>query len=174
MGFRPFVWQLARQMARGGDVRNDGDGVLVRLIGDDGGFSAALARHCPPLARIDSTDCTRFTGTGFLRISPFATAAAAVCARRLFPMPQPARRAAEMNDPQERRYRYPFINCTHCGPRFTIIRAMPYDRPYTAMAPFRCVRAALPSIGSLPIAVFTPSRWLVPIAAHSWSGGRER
>ena len=43
---------------------------------------------------------------------------------------------AEMNDPTERRYRYPFINCTHCGPRFTIIHAMPYDRPYTVMAAF--------------------------------------
>ncbi|WP_227511281.1 acylphosphatase, partial [Klebsiella aerogenes] len=144
VGFRPFVWQLARQMARGGDVCNDGDGVLVRLIGDDGGFSAALARHCPPLARIDSTDCTPFhwhrlpqdftirhSGGGSMRTQIVPDAA--TCPACL----------AEMNDPQERRYRYPFINCTHCGPRFTIIRAMPYDRPYTAMAPFPlCPRCA--------------------------------
>lgn len=144
VGFRPFVWQLARQMGRGGDVCNDGDGVLVRLIGDDGGFSAALARHCPPLARIDSTDCTPFhwhrlpqdftirhSGGGSMRTQIVPDAA--TCPACL----------AEMNDPQERRYRYPFINCTHCGPRFTIIRAMPYDRPFTAMAPFPlCPRCA--------------------------------
>ena len=144
VGFRPFVWQLARQMARGGNVCNDGDGVLVRLTGDDGGFSAALARHCPPLARIDSTDCTPFhwhrlpqdftirhSDGGSMRTQIVPDAA--TCPACL----------AEMNDPQERRYRYPFINCTHCGPRFTIIRAMPYDRPFTAMAPFPlCPRCA--------------------------------
>ncbi|EMB4313788.1 TPA: carbamoyltransferase HypF [Klebsiella aerogenes] len=144
VGFRPFVWQLARQMARGGDVCNDGDGVLVRLTGDDGGFSAALARHCPPLARIDSTDCIpyhwhrlpqdftiRHSDGGSMRTQIVPDAA--TCPACL----------AEMNDPQERRYRYPFINCTHCGPRFTIIRAMPYDRPFTAMAPFPlCPRCA--------------------------------
>ena len=57
VGFRPFVWQLARAQARCGDVCNDGDGVLVRLVGGDDGFTAALADHCPPLARIDSTAC---------------------------------------------------------------------------------------------------------------------
>lgn len=137
VGFRPFVWQLAQGQARCGDVCNDGDGVLVRLTGDDDGFTAALAAHCPPLARIDSADCApyrwaappqdftiRESGAGRMRTQIVPDAA--TCPACL----------AEMNDPRARRYRYPFINCTHCGPRLTIIRAMPYDRPFTAMAPF--------------------------------------
>lgn len=137
MGFRPFVWQLARAQARCGDVCNDGDGVLVRLVGGDDGFTAALADHCPPLARIDSTACIpyrwaatpqdftiRESGAGRMRTQIVPDAA--TCPACL----------EEMNDPRARRYRYPFINCTHCGPRLTIIRAMPYDRPFTAMAPF--------------------------------------
>ena len=137
VGFRPFVWQLAQGQARCGDVCNDGDGVLVRLAGDDDGFTAALAAHCPPLARIDSVVCApyrwaappqdftiRESGAGRMRTQIVPDAA--TCPACL----------AEMNDPRARRYRYPFINCTHCGPRLTIIRAMPYDRPFTAMAPF--------------------------------------
>ncbi|HGV3448696.1 TPA: carbamoyltransferase HypF [Raoultella planticola] len=137
VGFRPFVWQLAQQSARCGDVCNDGDGVLVRLLGDEAAFLAALTRRCPPLARIDSVETRPFhwrtppqdfaireSGGGSMRTQIVPDAA--TCPACL----------AEMNNPQERRYRYPFINCTHCGPRFTIIRAMPYDRPFTSMAPF--------------------------------------
>ncbi|EBB7791868.1 carbamoyltransferase HypF [Escherichia coli] len=137
VGFRPFIWQLAQQSGRSGDVCNDGDGVLVRLLGDEAEFLAELARRCPPLARIDSlhvapfhwpavpVDFTIRQSTGG-RMRTQIVPDAATCPACL----------AEMNNPQERRYRYPFINCTHCGPRFTIIRAMPYDRPLTTMAPF--------------------------------------
>ncbi len=137
VGFRPFVWQLAQQLGLRGDVCNDGDGVLVRLASDDALFLAALTRRCPPLARIDSTETRPFvwdvtppafsirqSGAGSMRTQIVPDAA--TCPACL----------AEMNDPQDRRYRYPFINCTHCGPRFTIIRAMPYDRPLTSMSPF--------------------------------------
>lgn len=137
VGFRPFVWQLANQLGLCGDVCNDGEGVLVRLAGDATAFQTLLLQHCPPLARIDSIDTqplrwphipTEFTirhsagGAMATQIVPDA----ATCPACL----------AEMRDPRERRYRYPFINCTHCGPRFTIIRAMPYDRPDTSMAAF--------------------------------------
>ncbi|MBS0931326.1 carbamoyltransferase HypF, partial [Klebsiella michiganensis] len=137
VGFRPFVWQLAQQLGLRGDVCNDGDGVLVRLVGDDTPFLAALTRRCPPLARIDSAAAAPFvwaapppgftirqSGAGSMRTQIVPDAA--TCPACL----------AEMNNPRERRYRYPFINCTHCGPRFTIIRAMPYDRPLTSMSPF--------------------------------------
>ncbi|HFQ8225722.1 TPA: carbamoyltransferase HypF [Citrobacter freundii] len=137
VGFRPFVWQLAQQLQLHGDVCNDGDGVVVRLLEEPTTFIAELYQHCPPLARIDSVESepfhwgqqpTEFSirqsagGTMNTQIVPDA----ATCPECL----------AEMNTPGERRYRYPFINCTHCGPRFTIIRAMPYDRPFTVMASF--------------------------------------
>lgn len=137
VGFRPFVWQLAQRLQLHGDVCNDGDGVVVRLLEDAAQFIAELHQHCPPLARIDSVESAPFVwqqrpadfsirqsagGTMNTQIVPDA----ATCPECL----------AEMNTPGERRYRYPFINCTHCGPRFTIIRAMPYDRPFTVMASF--------------------------------------
>ncbi|EMF0718768.1 carbamoyltransferase HypF [Citrobacter freundii] len=137
VGFRPFVWQLAQRLHLHGDVCNDGDGVVVRLLEDPAVFITELHQHCPPLARIDSVESEPFVwsqqpadfsirqsagGTMNTQIVPDA----ATCPECL----------AEMNTPGERRYRYPFINCTHCGPRFTIIRAMPYDRPFTVMASF--------------------------------------
>lgn len=137
VGFRPFVWQLAQQLRLHGDVCNDGDGVVVRLLEEPSQFIAALYQNCPPLARIDSVEHASLiwerTPTDFAirqsaggSMNTQIVPDAATCPACL----------AEMNTPGERRYRYPFINCTHCGPRFTIIRAMPYDRPFTVMAAF--------------------------------------
>ena len=110
VGFRPFVWQLAQQLGLRGDVCNDGDGVLVRLVGGDAPFLAALTRRCPPLARIDSAAAAPFvwdaappgftirqSGAGSMRTQIVPDAA--TCPACL----------AEMNNPQERRYRSPFI-----------------------------------------------------------------
>ncbi|MRS14048.1 carbamoyltransferase HypF [Enterobacteriaceae bacterium RIT691] len=137
VGFRPFVWQTAQQLGRCGNVSNDSEGVLVHLLGEPQEFVAHLQRHCPPLARIDSAECSPYgwdtppddftiheSGAGSM--STQIVPDAATCSACL----------TEMNDPDNRRYRYPFINCTHCGPRFTIINAMPYDRPFTSMAAF--------------------------------------
>ncbi|ECG8514349.1 carbamoyltransferase HypF [Salmonella enterica subsp. salamae] len=137
VGFRPFVWQLAQQLRLHGDVCNDGDGVVVRLLEEPSQFIAALYQNCPPLARIDCVEHASLiwerTPTDFVirqsaggSMNTQIVPDAATCPACL----------AEMNTPGERRYRYPFINCTHCGPRFTIIRAMPYDRPFTVMAAF--------------------------------------
>lgn len=137
VGFRPFVWQLAQELGLRGDVCNDGDGVLVRLGGGDAVFLAALTQRCPPLARIDSTQAQPFAWA--IAPSGFTIRQSGAGSMRTQIVPDAATCPAclaEMNDPQERRYRYPFINCTHCGPRFTIIRAMPYDRPLTSMSPF--------------------------------------
>lgn len=137
VGFRPFVWQMAQQLQRQGNVSNDAEGVLVHLVGAENGFAALLQVHCPVLARIDAAEIAPFqwdevpkdfsieqSGNG--QMSTQIVPDAVTCPACL----------AELNDPHNRRYRYPFINCTHCGPRFTIIHAMPYDRPFTVMAAF--------------------------------------
>ncbi|WP_276643733.1 carbamoyltransferase HypF [Siccibacter turicensis] len=137
VGFRPAVWQLAQALSLRGDVSNDGAGVVVRLLGDGQAFCARLREACPPLARIDAVtacawrwdappDAFTILPSGSGQMATQIVPDAATCPACL----------REMNDPAGRRYRYPFINCTHCGPRFTIIRTMPYDRPNTAMAPF--------------------------------------
>lgn len=137
VGFRPFVWQLAQQLRLHGDVCNDGDGVVVRLLEEPSRFIAALYQDCPPLARIDSVEHASLI---WERIpTDFAIRQSAGGSMNTQIVPDAATCPAclaEMNTPGERRYRYPFINCTHCGPRFTIIRAMPYDRPFTVMAAF--------------------------------------
>ncbi len=137
VGFRPFVHGLARRHGVAGFVLNDGQGVVVEAEGtriDD--FVADLAGEAPPLARVDSvtqepiepTGETEFrilasTATGRTALIPADVATCDDCLRELF-------------DPADRRYRYPFTNCTQCGPRFTIVRAVPYDRPNTTMAGF--------------------------------------
>lgn len=137
VGFRPFVWQLALRCGRAGDVSNDAEGVLIHLAGEEDGFVAALRAGCPPLARIDAVECAPYRwprapeaftilNSGAGSMSTQIVPDAATCPECL----------AEMNDPHNRRFGYPFINCTHCGPRFTIINAMPYDRPFTVMAAF--------------------------------------
>ena len=137
VGFRPFVWQIAQRLKLVGDVCNDGEGVVVRLATSPENFLNELYQHCPPLARIDSVELQpmcwellpedfsiRHSGSGAMNTQIVPDAATCPDCLR------------ELNDPTDRRYRYPFINCTHCGPRVTIIRAMPYDRPSTVMAAF--------------------------------------
>ena len=137
VGFRPFVWQLAQQQARFGDVCNDGAGVLVRLLGEEADFLAALHQHCPPLARIDEMQVQPYVWQSMPDDFVIRESGAGAMSTQIVPDAATCPAClAEMNDPQERRYRYPFINCTHCGPRFTIINAMPYDRPLTVMAAF--------------------------------------
>nr|NMN91092.1 hydrogenase maturation protein HypF [Brenneria salicis ATCC 15712 = DSM 30166]RBP66590.1 hydrogenase maturation protein HypF [Brenneria salicis ATCC 15712 = DSM 30166] len=139
VGFRPYVWQLAHRFKLCGDVSNDGAGVVIHLYQSVNieRFMAELPVMCPPLAHIDSLTCqpwqwaaipTTFVieHSGAGQMDTQVVPDAATCEACLH----------ELNDPANRRYRYPFINCTHCGPRFTIIRRMPYDRPFTAMADF--------------------------------------
>lgn len=145
VGFRPFVYRLANELALGGSVCNDGTGVAIDVQGSAGALDAfveRLEREAPPLARIHSVTCENrpvAAGSGVFVIAESQggrshtaiTPDTAVCADCI----------AELFDPANRRYRYPLVNCTHCGPRYTITRALPYDRPNTSMAGFRLCSA---------------------------------
>ncbi len=140
VGFRPFLYSLATRYTLTGFVSNQSDGVALEVQGAPNSVAAFLRdlHHGPPLAVIDeiqTEDIAPLDETGFHIIESSAQANRSTpispdiaicddCLRELF-------------DPADRRFRYPFINCTNCGPRFTIIRDIPYDRHNTTMAAFR-------------------------------------
>lgn len=136
VGFRPHVHRLALRQGLSGSVRNDGSQVVIDLDGDAVSFLEELRSTLPPLAHIEfaTIDEAPYDGPeGFRIVSsrpgepgvgiPTDTA---LCERCL----------AEMSDPDDRRHCYPFTSCTDCGPRFTLISSLPYDRRQTAMEPF--------------------------------------
>uniref|UniRef100_A4WXZ3 Carbamoyltransferase HypF n=1 Tax=Cereibacter sphaeroides (strain ATCC 17025 / ATH 2.4.3) TaxID=349102 RepID=A4WXZ3_CERS5 len=135
VGFRPFVWQLARGMGLAGEVLNDGEGVLIRVSGGDlTAFVAALRDMAPPLARVDRVEVApcRVEASGF-GIAPSGKGAVAT---RVTPDAATCGACLEEMRGDGRRRGYAFTNCTHCGPRFTILRELPYDRAQTSMAGF--------------------------------------
>jgi hydrogenase maturation protein HypF len=139
VGFRPFVYRLALELELDGWVLNDAEGVLVEVQGEPTqleSFARRLPADAPPLARVEYVEresrpadgargFTIESSRGGAASTP-VTPDAATCPDCL----------AELFDPADRRYRYAFTNCTHCGPRFTITQRVPYDRPGTTMAPF--------------------------------------
>ncbi|MBV9350065.1 MAG: carbamoyltransferase HypF [Mycobacterium sp.] len=149
VGFRPFVHRLASGLRLAGFVGNDSGAVFVEVQGpreqvDE--FGRRLQAEAPPLARISAVavvdiEADTTAGTDF-RIVESQTVAGATT-----PIPPDIAVCddcvAELFDPVDRRYRHPFVTCTNCGPRFTIIRALPYDRPATTMSIFAmCERCA--------------------------------
>lgn len=139
VGFRPTVWRIARDCELTGEVSNDGAGVLISAWGPERQlelFLDRLALESPPLANIERIERSAMSGrqpTGFV-IVPSTTGDvqtgvvpdAALCPRC----------AEEIRTPEARRFGYAFANCTHCGPRFSIIRSIPYDRSRTSMSAF--------------------------------------
>ncbi len=140
VGFRPFIYTLAIRLGLTGWVRNTSAGVEIELDGDDAAlteFSRCLKAESPPLASLDRIIHTSRPAVGYKTFEihhsegvpgafqpiPPDVGICPDCLRELF-------------DPSDRRHRYPFINCTNCGPRFTIIKDIPYDRPQTTMAVF--------------------------------------
>src|SRR5579862_9615850 len=147
VGFRPFVYTLATGLGLTGHVGNDTDGVFVEVEGAPAvvsEFLVLLERDAPPLARIERITTAPLTPSGS---ASFAIAASGSAGPRRTLVSADTATCAdclrELADPADRRYRYPFINCTNCGPRFTIVRDVPYDRPLTTMAGFAmCERCA--------------------------------
>lgn len=140
VGFRPNVWRLARDCVLRGDVCNDSEGVLIRVWGSAAAvdeFVCRLHNEPPPLARIDSIERSSITARDIPSDFSISESVAGEVQTGVAPdaatCPDCLR---EMRDPQNRRYRYAFTNCTHCGPRLSIVRSIPYDRSNTSMAPF--------------------------------------
>lgn len=140
VGFRPFVYGLAKKLNLKGWVRNTSAGVDIQVDGTEAAlkeFTRALEQEAPPLALIASLELAPVPPQGFssfeiIHSEPIPGAFqpispdVSICEDCLH----------ELFDENDRRFRYPFINCTNCGPRLTIIKDIPYDRPKTTMAPF--------------------------------------
>jgi len=140
VGFRPFVYQLARRLGLAGEVANTSEGVVIHLEGSPPAleaFAAALERGQPPLARITGIE-TRQADVRHLADFRIETSRRGVSRATLISPDMAVCDACltELFDPADRRFGYPFINCTHCGPRYTIIDDVPYDRPHTSMRRF--------------------------------------
>jgi hydrogenase maturation protein HypF len=146
VGFRPFVYRLAHEYGLAGWVLNDEHGVLLEVEGDEAELSHffdRLSAEVPPLAHVERVDRQSVPVPGRSGADGAAGFRIAASERRSDADALIAADAAtcddclaELHDPDDRRYRYPFINCTNCGPRFTIVRGVPYDRPRTTMAGF--------------------------------------
>ncbi len=140
VGFRPFVYALATRLGLSGFVKNQTGGVFIEVEGEDDSldrFLDELTARPPRLARVESLSWETCLPRGDreFRIESSTTDTS----QPIFPAPDVATCddcLAELFDPRDRRYRYPFLNCTHCGPRLTIIRGTPYDRERTTMASF--------------------------------------
>ncbi|RSM95082.1 carbamoyltransferase HypF [Streptomyces sp. WAC 01325] len=140
VGFRPYVYGLATELALVGHVTNTPEGVVAEVEGS----AAAVARFCdrlavqaPPLARVESVDHQELPAAGGEAFTILASRGGGPV--RTLVSPDTATCAdclAELADPADRRHRHPFVNCTHCGPRFTIVTGVPYDRANTTMATF--------------------------------------
>lgn len=140
VGFRPFVYNLATRLNLKGWVKNTSAGVDIEVDGEREtleAFLEALRREAPPLARMDHLTASFGPANGFRSFDIIHSEAIPAAFQPISPDVAICEDCLrELFDPADRRYRYPFINCTNCGPRFTIIQDIPYDRPKTTMAAF--------------------------------------
>ncbi len=160
VGFRPFVYTLARRHSLKGLVLNNTTGVLVDVEGDGDAieqFIEEIKTGAPPLALVESVE--RGEDLSPAHFEDFLIAESTHEGEKFVPVSADTATCAdclrEMRDPADRRYRYPFINCTNCGPRFTIIVATPYDRARTTMRDFEMC-------GRVPLRIREPTRPPLP------------
>lgn len=145
VGFRPCIYRLATELGLAGWVANTDHGAVAEIEGPTASLDAFLARvptSLPPRASIQGIESRLLDPAGFQRfeIAP-SLATGAPVAHMLPDIATCDDCLREMNDPDDRRFRYPFINCTNCGPRYSIISALPYDRPLTSMSEFQMCAA---------------------------------
>ncbi|MDX1436701.1 MAG: carbamoyltransferase HypF [Anaerolineales bacterium] len=140
VGFRPFIYGLAHDLNLSGTIRNTSFGVDIEVSGSPGDlelFIGSIAEKAPPLAQIDELRVREIDPNG---AAGFTILPSEVIPGESLPLPADVSICAdclqELFNPADRRYRYPFINCTNCGPRYTIIGDLPYDRPLTSMRSF--------------------------------------
>ncbi len=140
VGFRPFIYGLAQRHALVGWVRNTSAGVDIEVGGTPGDLDAfvqAITAEAPPLSRIEDVAVVPISANGYTKFEILHSAAQEGEYQPISPDVATCDDCLrEVFDPADRRYRYAFTNCTNCGPRFTIIQDIPYDRPNTTMAPF--------------------------------------
>lgn len=150
VGFRPHVWRLARAERLSGFALNDSEGVLIEVQGSSAGrFAALLAASPPPLARIEALEAQPIAPVARERGFEIRTSQTlGACVTGVAADTAPCEAClSDMFDPRGRRWRHAFISCTDCGPRFTITRALPYDRPQTSMAGFPLCAACADEYG---------------------------
>ena len=170
VGFRPWIYRLATEEGLTGHVRNDTSGVTIEAFGREEALDAFVRRleasPGPPAAAIREL---RSCAIPPLSIDAFSIQHSEEHGERRVPIPPdlPTCPAclSELFDPADRRYRYPFINCTNCGPRFTITQDVPYDRAATTMAAFRMCPACQAEYDSSAIGASMRSRTPAPSAA---------
>jgi hydrogenase maturation protein HypF len=139
VGFRPFVYQLATRFALNGFVQNSGTGVRIELEGSSDiieEFLSDLQLKQPPLARIDNIYSERLPTIGSTHFEIIHSSSTAISTMLSADISLCKDCLEEMNDKNNRRFKYPFINCTNCGPRYSIINNLPYDRAKSSMHPF--------------------------------------
>ena len=140
VGYRPFVYRLADELGIAGWVLNDERGVLVEAEGSPDAVEAFVARlssDAPPLAEVRGVRAEAVAVVGAAGFEIVASERGGAASAPVTPdSASCADCLAELADPDDRRHRYPFLNCTNCGPRFTIVQGIPYDRPLTTMAGF--------------------------------------
>ncbi|MET9470335.1 acylphosphatase, partial [Streptomyces sp. NPDC006544] len=140
VGFRPYVYTRATGLGLAGHVTNTAEGVVAEVEGAASAvaeFCDRLAADAPPLAVVDTVDHDEVPAVGGAGFTIVASRTGGPARTLISPdVATCAACLAELADPADRRHRHPFITCTHCGPRFTIVTALPYDRPNTTMAGF--------------------------------------